>query len=362
MRILWVPVLVSISLLAAGKPEDEFAGVVKTFLGKSFVNDWTGLEKLGRLTWAPLPPNMLQNCLPDGGCFSRQGAALFGDRKLMVVATGARTMTSNLYLRNPGAPLGESAVLTALKEAGLSASLARCPMSGGPGGTNWYKLSGAAVNPGVLSVQSSCNGKPCEGFVLSAGAELPPLQPNQLKMYSEQCSGAESERRPVSTALPHEQLAQLLAAVISGPTDWKGFAAAHSAVQWNPAPRQGPPSLSGNLALSGRQFSVLATGTPAQVRNVTFEEGGLHPRGEHLLGVMYAPLGFQVKLVRCGPIYTESTNNWYSLTSAKTQPVMLRQSIRYDGQRVQDSYELRLDATTPGRDPRDRDPGVNGCR
>jgi hypothetical protein len=48
--------------------------------------------------------------------------------------------------------------------------------------------------------------------------------------------------------------------------------------------------------------------------------------------------------------------------SAAAHPVMLRQSIRYDGNQVQDSYELRLDNTLPKRDPRDRDPGVAGCQ
>jgi hypothetical protein len=40
---------------------------------------------------------------------------------------------------------------------------------------------------------------------------------------------------------------------------------------------------------------------------------------------------------------------------------MLRQSIRYEGNQVQDSYELRLDASLPARDARDRDPGMGGC-
>jgi hypothetical protein len=48
--------------------------------------------------------------------------------------------------------------------------------------------------------------------------------------------------------------------------------------------------------------------------------------------------------------------------SKGTHPVMLRQSIRYDGNQVQDEYELRLDNTLPKRDPRDRDPGVGGCQ
>jgi len=54
---------------------------------------------------------------------------------------------------------------------------------------------------------------------------------------------------------------------------------------------------------------------------------GMHPRKEHLLGVIYKK-GLQVQLVRCGPAYTGSTNNWYSLKSAQTHPVMLQQSIR----------------------------------
>ncbi len=69
-----------------------------------------------------------------------------------------------------------------------------------------------------------------------------------------------------------------------------------------------------------------------------------------------------MRLARCGPVYTESTNNWYSVMSAGTHPVMLRQSIRYDGNQVQDAYELRLDNTLPKPDPRDRDPGVGGCQ
>lgn len=71
--------------------------------------------------------------------------------------------------------------------------------------------------------------------------------------------------------------------------------------------------------------------------------------------------GIAVKLVRCGLVYTESTNNWYSLTSGKTRPAMILQSIRYDGNQVQDSYSIRLDGTLPARDPRDRNPGVSGC-
>jgi hypothetical protein len=118
---------------------------------------------------------------------------------------------------------------------------------------------------------------------------------------------------------------------------------------------------SGHVSFSGREFSLLASGTPTQVKVIYFDEGGMHPRGEHLLGVLYEK-GFTVQLVRCGPIYTESTNNWYRVTGARTRTVMLKQSIRHDGNQVQDSYELRLDGSLPARDQRDRDPSINGCR
>jgi len=73
-------------------------------------------------------------------------------------------------------------------------------------------------------------------------------------------------------------------------------------------------------------------------------------------------VGSTRKLVRCGPVYTESINNWYGVKSANSQPAMLRQSQRLDGNQIQDAYELRLDASLPKRDPRDRDLGVNGCK
>jgi hypothetical protein len=137
------------------------------------------------------------------------------------------------------------------------------------------------------------------------------------------------------------------------------------AAKWSPGgPKQFPPNpieLSGQLNLSGREFSVLASGQPSQVKSISFDENGLHPRGKDLLGNLRTQ-GFDVKLTRSGPVYTESINNWYSVTSAKTHPAPLRISPRLDGARIQDAYELRLDNTLPKRDPRDSDPGVNGCK
>ena len=360
--------VLSPSTLAAATPEEALAQDVKMILGKSFNNDWQGLDQLPGVKWAPLPPQMLTNCMPDGGCFARQGRMTVSGRSLIVLASGARTMVGHVYFRNSASPIGENAVLAALKQLGLSAELARCPVPNTIGGTNWYRLTGSATAPGYLAVQTSCGGKPCEGFVVSLGDELPPLQPNQLKLYSEKCSAAAADRKPVSTTLPHEQLANIFVGLLppaSGPAlyDWKALIGLIPDAKWNPPyPAQGGISQrSGNLNLSGRAFSLLASGSAAQVKTIEFSENGLHARGEDVLGQLRAQ-GLDVKLQRCGPVYTESINNWYGVSSAKTHPVMLRQSLRLDGKQVQDTYELRLDDTLPKRDPRDRDPGVNGCK
>ena len=363
---LTVAAVVSISPLSgfqtAAKPDQAFAAIIKTYLGMGLPADWEGIEKLPNSKWAPLPATSLKNCLPNGDCSARQGTATMGGTNWAVVATGARTMVMNLLFRNLSAPLGEPAVVAALRQAGLTADLARCPVTSGRGGTSWYRLKGAKLTAGHLSIQPAGPGRPNEGYLLSQGDELPALQPNQLALYTEQCAPG-AERKPVSTLKPHQILAETVVALLAPAAyDWKAMAALPTGITWIGTSPEGanPVTQSGDVTYGGRKFSVAASGTPTQVNSIALEELGLHPRGEHMLGVVYEK-GIAVKLVRCGPVYTESTNNWSSLTSAKTRPAMIRQSIRYDGNRVQDSYEIRLDGSLPARDPRDRNPGVNGC-
>ncbi len=379
IRVVAVP-WATITLLSAfqtpSTPEADLATIARTYLGMSLPADWRGIEGLPGIRWAPLPPTSLENCLPDGGCFVRQGALTLGGRNITVVATGARAMVLNVYFRNTGAALGETKVVQALKDAGMGAILARCPVRTGAGGTNWYRLSGAGIAPAYLSIQGPTSARPTEGFVLSPGEDLPPLQPNQLAAYTEQCAPG-AERTPVSTVKPHERLAEIIVALLvpvsaSGARyDWESLGAIPTEIAWNaggPTPADlttlhndpSPLMRSGTATWAGRKFSLMASGTSTQVANIYFDEQGMHPRGEHMLGVVYEK-GVQVQLVRCGPVYTQSTNNWYRLTSPRTRPALIRQSIRYDGNQVQDSFVLRLDGTLPTRDPRDRDPGVNGC-
>ncbi|MEO8051580.1 MAG: hypothetical protein ABI833_14265 [Acidobacteriota bacterium] len=361
------------SLHAVGGPEEELIKVMRAFYARGFVTDWQGVEKLPGVRWAPLPPTELQTCLPDGGCYARQGVAVVAGRNIAVVASGARTIVTNLFLRNMTAPFGESAIVTALQGAAVTAELVRCPLEKGKGSTNWYRLTGANSNPGYLSIQTSCNGTACEGFVLTLGEKSPPLEANQLRLYTEQCSASGVDRKPISSVLPHVQLARTLVTLLpqaAGPAlyDWQALVALPTGIVWPTDGAKRDISAKsdawihqGQADYSGRAFYFVFGGSPAQVKTVQANEGGLHARGEDLLGVLRSQR-FTVQLVRCGPVYTESANSWYRVTSSATRPVMLQQSIRMDGNRVQDSYELRLDSTLPVRDPRDRDPGANGCR
>jgi hypothetical protein len=284
----------------AAAPATQLIEAVKVALGKNFNTDWGGLDALPGIKWAPLPPTSLQNCLPDGGCFARQGVARFGDHGLNVIASGARTFVTNIYFRSTARAMGETNVLDALKQAGFAPELARCPVKGTSGGTNWYRLQSASTNPGVLSVQSSCNGKPCEGFQLTLGGDLPQLQPRQLAMYSERCSGAPETRRAVSTSSPQELIAQSLSAFIPAASgeasDWSAITKVLPEAKWNSTePRRmdltfkldpNPYSITGSVALAQRQFSLIASGTQARPQTVYFDENGLHPRGEDVLRLL----------------------------------------------------------------------------
>ena len=151
------------AILVAQKPDQELAGLVKAYLGLGLPADWEGIEKLAGIKWAPLPPASLKNCLPNGDCFARQGAGVIGGSNVAMVATGARTMVMNLLFRNLSAPIGESALVAALKQAGLTADLARCPVKTGVGGTSWYRLKGGKLTAGYLSIQPAGPGRPNEG-------------------------------------------------------------------------------------------------------------------------------------------------------------------------------------------------------
>ena len=113
--------------------------------------DWSQIESVKQIRWESLPPNMLDDALPDGSYFTRRGLANLGGQPFGVVATGARTMVVNVYLRNVGqAPVGEPKVLAALQRTGL---LARPRPLPGPG-------LGGSRQPVVAASRRRASGPP----------------------------------------------------------------------------------------------------------------------------------------------------------------------------------------------------------
>lgn len=174
--------------------EDQLAQVVAALMlpagSAASFGDWLQIESVPQIRWEPLPPNMLDDALPDGSYFTRRGLANLGGRPFGVVATGARTMVMNVYFRNVGtSPVGETVVLAALQRQGLSLELTRCPVQGAAGaGNHWWSIQLPGKRPAFFNSQSNCNGKKCEGYALLLDSTLPALTPQQQDVYTDSCT------------------------------------------------------------------------------------------------------------------------------------------------------------------------------
>lgn len=179
---------VSVIASAAGKPADELAGVIKLLMLNAG-GDWAMIEDVKPIKWAALPPKSLDNCLPDGGCFTRAGTLAPGGQPMAIKATGARSIVVNFYIKNSGAPIGEVALIAALGAAGLAPQLARCPVN--PNDpvhyAKWWHVTSGAMK-GFVSYTHSSDAKAWEGIGYHGTEDLPPLQPNEVKAYSEKCA------------------------------------------------------------------------------------------------------------------------------------------------------------------------------
>lgn len=368
--------------LATGAGADDVVALVKGFMAHG--SDWQSIEKVKAVAWKPLPPTMLENCLPDGGCFTRAGVAQIGGHGVTVMATGARTMTGNFYVKNTGAHVGEAALVDALTRAGLEPKVARCPLKPADAVHNskWWQVKGAGQAEGFVSLTYSCGAKRCEGVGFHSGPDLPGLDPAELAMYSETCGASVAAGKPVSSSLPHQEIAKTVAAAIpaSGeaqPYSWDTMRTRLAGFTWTPGklyphdeklaydndPNTWSLNGTGMASLAKRDFSTMVTGDATFARVLRLEEGGSHPRGEEalLLKALRAD-GFTVTLARCGKVYTEQKLTWYKLTSAKTQPAFLLIDTGKEGAREHARYRLYLDGKLPPLYAGEANAGTGQCR
>ncbi|PZU59761.1 MAG: hypothetical protein DI547_04545 [Sphingobium sp.] len=150
--------------------------------------DWRYIETAPFIAWAALPPQMLDKPMSNGEYFRRAGIATIARQQFKVLAGGARTMVMNLYFRNDGAPVGEAALLSALREAGYAAAPIRCAKAKGFPIPTWYRLSGPGKLPATMWVAPARGGQqPWEGFSLQLDGKLAPMSPQEAAVYTDRC-------------------------------------------------------------------------------------------------------------------------------------------------------------------------------
>jgi hypothetical protein len=354
---------------SAQTAEDQLAQVVAALMlpagSEGSYGDWLQIESVQQIRWEALPPNMLDNALPDGSYFTRRGLANLGGQPFGVVATGARTMVVNVYLRNVGqAQVGEPKVLAALQRKGFSLDLARCPIKGSAGaGNQWWLLKGPGKRPAFFNSQTNCNGKPCEGYAVLLDSKLPTLTPEQQRLYTDSCTGAKAGSAAPAAAAWDAQLAALFTSLIptspSGAVPWTTIDQVQ-AVQWAPMPpqqMQTPPwsdsenhfYRGGQADLGGRVFYLTATGAKDSVRNVHLEDQATQANRGDALKVLQQQ-GYDVQLARCGKVYQLSTAKWYRVAGPGKRTVMLLRNVRCDTvacPKGQENYTLALDGALP---------------
>gem|GEM_PF-2658452 len=150
--------------------------------------DWHYPEKASDIQWAALPPTMLDKPMSDRYYFQRKGLINLGNQSINIVAGGAREMVMAFYILNQSTPLGENNVLKALKSSDAAVTTARCPIKANLPAPRWYRITAKGKHPAFLWI-TPARGKaqPWEGYQFSLESTLPPMSPDELKIYTEKC-------------------------------------------------------------------------------------------------------------------------------------------------------------------------------
>ncbi|WP_070156071.1 hypothetical protein [Sphingobium phenoxybenzoativorans] len=178
---------------APASPAQGLAGALGALLrpatlpANSFY-DWRQLETAPFVTWAALPPQMLDKPMSNGEFFRRAGIATVKGQQIKVLAGGARTMVMNLYFRNDGPAVGEAALLSALREKGHAVVPVRCAKLRTMPAPKWYRLSGPGRQPALLwFAPARGQQQPWEGMSLQLDGKLPPMTPQEAAVYTDRC-------------------------------------------------------------------------------------------------------------------------------------------------------------------------------
>ena len=173
-------------------PADAIAAAIVTLMhSRSNPPDtyygWRQLDAIASIQWNPLPPAKFDAPSSTNPGFQRGGTAAFANRTMQVVASGTQTFVTTVYFKNSGEPVGDQAVLSSLRAAGLDTQRVRCSRFPDPLTPAWYLLAGTSKWPAILWISPARSVGAIEEFTLLLNDELPALSAKEQNSYTDNC-------------------------------------------------------------------------------------------------------------------------------------------------------------------------------
>jgi len=339
---------------------------------------WEDLEADRAIRWGA-GPTMLNKPSPDGNFFARPGQATLSGRPVTVVASGARSMVFSVYVGDPAPPMDPETLVAGLRQAGFAVTPARCPADPhGAAPRRWYRVVLARKKPAFLYAGPLQSGG--TGYTLFLN-DLPSMTQQEATLYTDNCSGAPGgAAAPGPAARPTtgqagvvaviEALLRPIGAAATLPwTNLKGL----PAITWtsaapmkmaNPYSDVGqdmnPRLLEGEFKTATTRMQAIATGDERAANRFMLRDGQRIPRG-----AVFAALardGYSLTPLRCGKVYTETSQAWFRIAGPGKQPAILYRAHHSSAGVLSEDYALRLDNTLPPAEPGQAPPVGGRCR
>lgn len=321
------------------------------------LGDWDTARKVSGVQWGkgPLP---LDKATPDGDFFAMPGRATIGGRPVMLVANGARTMVSNIYLLDPQPLASPEGVAAGFKAAGFTLAPARCTIGNRPypDARRWYRITYPAKRPAFLYAAPLKSGG--TGYILYLGG-LPAMSERDADLYTDDCSGkaAPAPGLRTGTEAVVALIDRLMRPVGAPPALSWAEVQKLPALSWHPPLRKltvpyppggddpNPYTLDGALDTPTTKSEARVTGN-AQAATRFYFLGLDHMRPTEVFDRLRAQ-GYRIAAVRCGKPYTKMSENWFAIAAPGKRPAILYRSAYFDTGTPVMNYVLRIDNVIP---------------
>ena len=343
---------------------------------------WEGLEADRAIRWGA-GPTMLNKPSPDGNFFARPGQATVSGRTVTVLASGARSMVFSYYLRDPTPPMDPEKLVAGLRQAGFAVTPARCPAdprSAAP--RRWYRLAISRKKPAFLYAGPLQSGG--AGYTLFLN-DLPSMTQAEATLYTDDCAGggrtgsaggaaAVPGARPTTGQAGITAVIEALLRPTGAPANlpwaslrtlpvvtWPGAAPMKMANPYSDVGQDlNPRLLEGQFKTATTKMQAIATGDERAANRFMLRDGQHLPRG-----AVFAALardGYSLTPLRCGKVYTETSQAWFRIAGPGKQPAVLYRAHHTDAGVLSEDYALRLDNALPPAEPGQTPPSGGRCR